>query len=264
MSEPADPVSAAALDPALAALAAEARDRAGRLVEGPEGLFAVTDERYPRSHDSNKVVAPQPVAVDVLLAFAEEALGTAGLTYRQLVVLRGGEALEPDAVEAGYTSSRIRVMTLPSNANLGSPDPAIDVRAVDETTLRPLVERTWYAESPDFDAETVRQLVGRRDAYTRAGTVTPYVAHVDGVPAAHADLRTRGKVAEIDSVATYPAYRGRGLARALVLTAAAAARQAGADVVFLQADADDWPQEMYARLGFGSVGTIHEFHRRSP
>jgi predicted N-acetyltransferase YhbS len=38
------------------------------------------------------------------------------------------------------------------------------------------------------------------------------------------------------------------------VTAIAAAREAGADFVFLVADADDWPKEWYARLGFEPIG----------
>jgi hypothetical protein len=47
----------------------------------------------------------------------------------------------------------------------------------------------------------------------------------------------------------------------LVLTAVARARAQDADLVFLLADAEDWPRELYARLGFETVGTIYELHR---
>jgi ribosomal protein S18 acetylase RimI-like enzyme len=55
------------------------------------------------------------------------------------------------------------------------------------------------------------------------------------------------------------AYRGRGLARALVVHAAAGSRAAGNDLTFLVADADDWPQRLYERLGFETIGRYARF-----
>jgi len=46
-----------------------------------------------------------------------------------------------------------------------------------------------------------------------------------------------------------------------VLSAAAAARDAGAGLVFLLADQDDWPRHLYGRLGFDPVGPEWEFLR---
>jgi hypothetical protein len=44
-----------------------------------------------------------------------------------------------------------------------------------------------------------------------------------------------------------------------VLRAAAEARSSGADLVFLVADADDWPKELYGRLGFDTIGRLTKF-----
>jgi hypothetical protein len=38
-----------------------------------------------------------------------------------------------------------------------------------------------------------------------------------------------------------------------------ASREAGHDVTFLIADRDDWPKELYAKLGFDEIGRIWEF-----
>jgi ribosomal protein S18 acetylase RimI-like enzyme len=53
---------------------------------------------------------------------------------------------------------------------------------------------------------------------------------------------------------TDPAHRGQGLASALVIHAANAAHGAGASMVFLVADAEDWVQHIYRRLGFTDLG----------
>ena len=57
-----------------------------------------------------------------------------------------------------------------------------------------------------------------------------------------------------EDVGTLEEHRGRGYASAVVLHAAELARRAGADFVFLVADAQDWPQHLYRRLGFEPIG----------
>ena len=69
---------------------------------------------------------------------------------------------------------------------------------------------------------------------------------------------------QVENVATLPEYRKRGLARALVLRAAAESQAAGNDLTFLVADADDWPQHMYEKLGFEAVGRCARFLKRLP
>jgi hypothetical protein len=44
-----------------------------------------------------------------------------------------------------------------------------------------------------------------------------------------------------------------------VLRAAGEARAEGADLVFLVADGDDWPKELYRKLGFDTVGRLTKF-----
>jgi N-acetylglutamate synthase-like GNAT family acetyltransferase len=69
-----------------------------------------------------------------------------------------------------------------------------------------------------------------------------------------ADLYVDPPDAQIEDVATSTSHRHRGHGTSVVLTALATARDAGAHFVFLVADADDWPKEWYARLGFETIG----------
>jgi hypothetical protein len=48
-----------------------------------------------------------------------------------------------------------------------------------------------------------------------------------------------------------------------VLAAIGAAREWGADTVMVPADADDWPQLMYARWGFAAIGRQVTLTRRT-
>ena len=54
----------------------------------------------------------------------------------------------------------------------------------------------------------------------------------------------------IEEVGTLASHRERGLAKAVVSAAIRSAGEWGADLIVVPADADDWPQLLYAKLGF--------------
>ena len=62
----------------------------------------------------------------------------------------------------------------------------------------------------------------------------------------------RDGVAQIEDVEVLPEFRGRGLGRAIVQHALEEGQRV-ADIVYLEALADDWPRELYAKLGFLAV-----------
>lgn len=71
-------------------------------------------------------------------------------------------------------------------------------------------------------------------------------------------LFSQGGVAQVESVHTVAEHRGRGLARAVLERAVAEAHAAGHELVFLRADADDWPRQLHRRLAFAEVGSVWE------
>ena len=70
-----------------------------------------------------------------------------------------------------------------------------------------------------------------------------------------------GPVAQVEDVYVIPEARGRGYARALVTRAAALAREHH-ELTFIVADHNDWPKQLYAKLGFDPVGRTCVLHRR--
>jgi ribosomal protein S18 acetylase RimI-like enzyme len=82
---------------------------------------------------------------------------------------------------------------------------------------------------------------------------------VDDEVVSYADLYQEGPEAQVEDVGTLPEHRGRGYATAVVLAAIAAARERGAEFVFLVADKEDWPKELYRRLGFDELGYYVKF-----
>ncbi len=81
----------------------------------------------------------------------------------------------------------------------------------------------------------------------------------DGVVAAYADLYLDGDTGRVEDVQTVEEHRNRGFASALVVDAVRRAHEAGASFVFLVAHEDDWPRELYGRLGFETVGRYVKF-----
>lgn len=111
--------------------------------------------------------------------------------------------------------------------------------------------------------EVVRQLSEHRRVLAEAGARF-FVAFVGEVAASRCELYPGPGIAQIEDVATLPEHRGRGLARAVVLRALDAARAAGAELVFLHADDEDWPKELYRRLGFDELARWSAFDRPRP
>lgn len=129
---------------------------------------------------------------------------------------------------------------------------------VREADLRPgrtaeILRFPWGSE------EVARQLMDAKALLGERATTRFFGVRVDGEIVSWADLYLAQGVGQVEDVATKEEHRGKGYATAVVLRAAAEARAAGADLVFLVADADDWPKELYARLGFDTVGRLTKF-----
>jgi predicted GNAT family acetyltransferase len=61
-------------------------------------------------------------------------------------------------------------------------------------------------------------------------------------------------------VYTIPQARGRGYARALVSHAAAEAWKAEHELSFIVADDNNWPKQLYRRIGFEPLGRTWLLH----
>jgi RimJ/RimL family protein N-acetyltransferase len=79
-----------------------------------------------------------------------------------------------------------------------------------------------------------------------------YAAFADGEVAAYCEVRSDGRVAQIEDVETLERFRKRGLGRAVVQHVLDEALRTH-EIVFLEALADDWPRELYRKLGFDVV-----------
>ncbi len=222
----------------------------------PLGLL-VRDDAVPRAHVQNMLwVTATAVTPEELLTALEET--HAGLAHRKAQVDDDalGAALAGPLRAAGYRAERHLYMALRRPRDREATARALEV---DEAT-HAAVEAAVTREFPDIaEEEVVQQLLRARAALNAAAPEgTRFWVGVDGgAHAGNALLRRGPGVAQVEDVATLTAHRGRGLARAAVGAAVDAA--AGAELVFLVADDEDWPKELYAKLGFDPIGAVWAF-----
>jgi GNAT superfamily N-acetyltransferase len=163
---------------------------------------------------------------------------------------------EPLAV-LGYRAAHERLMIL--EADVDRPDPRVEVAEVALELIRPT--RVAAQVEAGRSADVGRQLAARDVLIADVVNQRCFAVLVDGEVAARCQLYGVRPVAQIENVYTAPARRGHGLARALLARAALEARAAGAETVFLVADAADWPQTFYRRAGFRDARILHRFLR---
>ena len=240
-------------------LAGFARDRAEQVVDTPGGFAVLSPRRFPHAHDHNCLYVLAPVDPDALVAAADAV--SAAMTHRRIDHVAGPTA-EPVAValrDAGYEREGLVRMTLVRAPDPDRPAP----EGVVELSLPQRVDfadRVWTGDFAEKDAAISRELAERaRSAGTAAQCTFLAVVGPDGVEAS-CDLFVRGDVAQIEEVSTLQPFRGRGHASRLVR---AAAERAGVGTVFLLAEVDDWPKELYGRLGFEVTGA-HDVWSRVP
>jgi ribosomal protein S18 acetylase RimI-like enzyme len=220
---------------------------------------------YSQAHNFLRVEphaggAAGPTAAGLALE-ADRLLGAAGLGHRRVQVddERLGASLAPGFRALDWDCSPLLLMAWRRPPDRPA-QPGV-AQEVDWPTLRPAVEAMLRRAPFGRDQETVRQLVDRKQVTAAVTCLRLFAARVGGQIASFCELYSDGVTAQIEDVNTFEEHRGRGLARAVVLHAAAAARRAGNRLVFLVAEDDDWPKRLYRRLGFDPLGRTWTFTR---
>jgi GNAT superfamily N-acetyltransferase len=224
---------------------------------------AYFNDTYGRVWDLNLLLVEGPHEVDPgeLAAEAELLHTDAGHAHRRADVLDDavGAQLERFFRRIGWQVDRGLVM-----AYRGQGERSGDTASVEEVSrddLLPFREEIARAEPWATDEEIVREVVDAGALWEQAGRARYFAARADGTLVAATELYSDGRIAQVEDVATLPAHRGRGHASAVVLRAVEEALAAGHDLVFLTADAGDWPRELYTRLGFEEAGRTWSFLR---
>jgi ribosomal protein S18 acetylase RimI-like enzyme len=213
---------------------------------------AVFHEALPRRLDSNFLRVEREADAETVRAEAER-LG------RQMIFVPDselGERLVPFFQGRGWRVNRVVVMAqvreIERDGDLGL------VREVGEEDLRPARARL-NAGQPWGKPEVMEQLFAGKRWIAEHVEARFFAVIADGEIVSYTDLYQDGKEAQVEDVGTLPAHRGRGYATAVVIAAIASARERGAEFVFLVADKEDWPKELYRQLGFDELAYYVKF-----
>jgi ribosomal protein S18 acetylase RimI-like enzyme len=223
---------------------------------------ALFNDGIPERYFSNFVRvegSPPGVDVDALVRDTDRAL--AGFRHRQIQVFDDlvGARIAPGLAKAGYSAEHSAMMALRR-----SPDRAPSLDAVEEVAhfdARPFLLEVYRRSLPDAEQHLVEAFADFRRVVQRAVGGRFFAQRIEGSVAGLCELYVLDDIAQVEHVDTLSEFRGRGVARNVVLRAVHEARAAGADLVLIEADLDDWPKELYRRLGFGEIGRSWAFTR---
>ncbi len=220
---------------------------------------ALLTPSLPRVHYLNKFSVGHGArcTAEELAEEVEPLFAQAGLAHRKIVGEGElGELLVPAFRQRGWKVEDLVLM--PHRGSI----PEIDTSGVEEVGPEEL-EPLWIEgmrSSPEIEGEEeIRQLVAAQHRRRQAVEVRYLAARVEEQIASYCELFSNGNTGQIESVMTLERFRGRGLAKAVVTHAIAESRTAGHELTFLEADADDWPKELYRKLGFEVAGSTWSF-----
>jgi ribosomal protein S18 acetylase RimI-like enzyme len=230
-----------------------------RIEPFPWGSALYRDDLRQRYY-SNFVRVERPLAgvgVDDLVRATNRALD--GLGHRQIQVddEDDGARIALGLAERGYKADHSAVLALRRGPDRpGTPDVVDELSYAD---ARPFLLEVYRRELTGDDAELVERFADFRRVVQEAANGRFFGQPVDGQTAGLCELYLLDGVAQVEHVDTLEEFRGRGIARNVVLRAVGEARAAGADLVVIGADLEDWPMELYRRLGFEEIGRTWVF-----
>jgi ribosomal protein S18 acetylase RimI-like enzyme len=216
-------------------------------IEPWEHGAVVRASRYPTYYDLNLVRVEEEKSEDLgvleLTAFVDEAL--AGLDHRRIDVERIelAQAYRAELEALGWKATRLLWMRherpLPEVAG------EIEVREVPYDDVDEL-RLAWHLE--DFDGSEYEQYRLSAREVSLARDVQVLAVCEDDRPIAFAQVERHGRGAEVTQVYVRPDRRGGG--RGTAMTRAAVLAASDAEEVWIVADEEDRPKELYRRLGF--------------
>ena len=217
-------------------------------------------DEFPRRYDSNYVWVDAPltgVSGRTLATDADRA--QSGLGHRKLAFVADGpdaRRLVPELTALGFRGERLLTMVQDRKPDRRNDGLAEEAGAADIGSFLVRVNREADGGAHAAGAEMLSAF--RYVLADRAGARF-FVVRDGAEIVAIAELYVLGDVAQVEAVYTLEAYRGRGFGRGVVLAASKAARDAGADLVFLDADDEDWPKALYDKLGFDELRRFWSF-----
>lgn len=215
----------------------------------------------PRVHDQNLLRLERgfdTVSARELATEADRLQRPAGLSHRKVVVPdeAAGKRLSGGFAELSWRRARHLVMVHRGEAPA---EPAHRVLEVDTAALHGARVRAF---AKDLGKGAAGQVAAALELAARAvQSSSSFAVEADGELVSWCVLYQQDGIGQVEDVVTDPAYRRRGYAKAVVAAATRRSLESGDRLTFLVADDDDWPKEMYVRLGFEPIGRRYEFTR---
>ncbi len=222
-----------------------------------EAGWVVSSPSLPAVWVVNHVRVALALTFEPLVELADQQLAKSRYLQIALENQDAGPALEREFRDAGWKTERELIMALSA-----APDREVDTSIVidaGEDEVLDVMSR-WHGEDR-LGAGELEQLIeySRREARA-CGDRLLGIRSAGGGLVAISKLRGDGAVAQVEDVYTTPEVRGQGFGRAVVTRAAELARDAGHDLILITADDDDWPKDLYAKIGFRPLGRMWQFH----
>jgi GNAT superfamily N-acetyltransferase len=209
---------------------------------------------YPGYYDFNALVVERPTGMDAsaLIAVADEHL--AGLGHRRIEFEVDAEA---ERLAPAFRGLGWRTYRLISLRFAGQPPDAgpVVVQEVDYDAVNGL-RRAWHEE--DFPGTDTSYIDDAREVSLRRGARV-VAALADGAPIGFAQVEVADDGIEIEDVYVSPEHRGRGVGGSITTAALRWAVADGPRDIWIVADAEGRPRQLYERLGFVPVRRWSEF-----
>ena len=215
---------------------------------------------YPIKYDFNylRVETDDPSAsAEAIAREADQMQSAADLPHRKVTADDGklGARLAPGFRKLGWNATRLLIMVHRGRIPDPGPIPVV------ETTFEELHEHyvRWDIEDHKTKAEEAKTLADSMTVVAAAADWRLFAGKVGSEVTGWCELFSEDGVGQVENVSTYSRHRGLGVARSVVIRALEESKVAGNDMNFLVADDEDWPKELYLRLGFEPVGYLYEF-----
>jgi ribosomal protein S18 acetylase RimI-like enzyme len=200
---------------------------------------------------------PGDATADEIAAEADRV--QAELGHRRIILPPGATTLEDGFRRLGWKPDHFLFMVYRGGGETADTAGVEEVEPGRLRRLREAIIREWQ---PDADENTISEMNAADTLQVKAANARIFGIVDDGEVVSSAQLFSDGRTAQVEDVATLPAYRGRGHAKALVTRAVEEAVAGNHEFIFLVADGGDWPRKLYNRLGFEEVGSRFAFLKR--
>ena len=242
---------------ALAMERAQLATAAQRAEAHPLGVL-LFDSDHPRVWVHNQLYVTGPAGdIDDLIRLLDDRYGELG--HRRALVEDEveGARLADGFEDRGWNVERHVYMALREPRD-HDPDTALaaEVSPGEHQDIERLTMADAFGADPGVRDELIAARALRREACDRAHCIAGIA---DGRHVGNTIVYVAGDVAQVEDVTTLKDFRGRGLARAMVSLACDLVSDV--DLVWLAADDDDWPKELYFKLGFRPIGRVFVFTR---